>query len=117
MTRPVRLLSNANNINLPGLCVDQIKAFSNSEVNFSSPVISITELGDGVEATITTPSGNRSVRGSYLIGADGGRSIIRKAMDIRFEGYTFPERFLVLTTPFDFAQAHGVAFRAIFFRS
>ncbi len=99
---------------LAGLCVDQIKAFSNSEVNFSSPVISITELGDGVEATITTPSGNRSVRGSYLIGADGGRSTIRKAMDIRFEGYTFPERFLVLTTPFDFAQAHGVAFRAYF---
>jgi 3-(3-hydroxy-phenyl)propionate hydroxylase len=99
---------------LAGLCVDQIKAFSNSEVNFSSPVISITELGDGVEATIATPSGNQSVRGSYLIGADGGRSTIRKAMDIRFEGYTFPERFLVLTTPFDFAHAHGVAFRAYF---
>ena len=50
--------------------------------------------------------------GSYLVGADGGRSTVRKALDIEFEGYTFPERFLVLTTPFDFASEHGVAYRA-----
>ena len=39
---------------------------------------------------------------SYLIGADGGRWTVRKALDIAFEGYTHPERFLVLTTPFSF---------------
>jgi 3-(3-hydroxy-phenyl)propionate hydroxylase len=99
---------------LAKLCIERLKAFRNSEVNFSSAVISIAELADGVEATIDTSSGNRSVRGSYLVGADGGRSTVRKALDIEFEGYTFPERFLVLTTPFDFAHAHGVAFRAYF---
>ncbi|HZR59453.1 MAG TPA: FAD-dependent monooxygenase, partial [Xanthobacteraceae bacterium] len=33
--------------------------------------------------------------------ADGGRSTVRKALDIAFDGYTHPERFLILTTPFD----------------
>jgi 3-(3-hydroxy-phenyl)propionate hydroxylase len=99
---------------LATLCIEYLKAFRNSEVNFSCPVTSIDELADEVEVTIETSSGNRSVHGSYLVGADGGRSTVRKALNIEFEGYTFPERFLVLTTPFDFAQAHGVAFRAYF---
>ena len=99
---------------LAKLCIERLKSFRDSEVNFSSAVISIAELGDGVEVTVGTSSGNRSVRGRYLVGADGGRSTVRKALNIDFQGYTFPERFLVLTTPFDFAQAHGVAFRAYF---
>jgi 3-(3-hydroxy-phenyl)propionate hydroxylase len=41
------------------------------------------------------------VKGCYLIGADGGRSTVRKSLGIAFEGYTHPERFLILTTPFD----------------
>jgi|GEM_PF-5223543 2-polyprenyl-6-methoxyphenol hydroxylase-like FAD-dependent oxidoreductase len=32
-----------------------------------------------------------------LIGADGGRSTMRKRLDIAFERYPFPERFLVVT--------------------
>jgi len=36
---------------------------------------------------------------------------VRKALDIEFEGYTFPERFLVLTTPYDFAAERGYCFR------
>jgi 3-(3-hydroxy-phenyl)propionate hydroxylase len=99
---------------LAELCVERLRALRHSEVNFSTPVVSIAESSDGIEATIGSSTGNRLVQGRYLIGADGGRSTIRKALDIDFEGYTFPERFLVLTTPFDFAQTHGVAFRAYF---
>lgn len=40
----------------------------------------------------------------YLIGADGAGSAVRRAVGIEFEGLTFPERFFVLSTPFDFAQ-------------
>jgi 3-(3-hydroxy-phenyl)propionate hydroxylase len=39
---------------------------------------------------------------------------VRKALGIEFEGYTFPERFLVLTTFFDFATEFGAAFRCYF---
>jgi 3-(3-hydroxy-phenyl)propionate hydroxylase len=38
----------------------------------------------------------------WLIGADGARSETRSALGIEFEGFTWPERFLVVSTPFDF---------------
>jgi 3-(3-hydroxy-phenyl)propionate hydroxylase len=47
----------------------------------------------------------------YVIGADGGRSTVRKELGIEFEGYTWPERFLVITTKFDFAAALGCCAR------
>ena len=40
--------------------------------------------------------------------------MVRKALGIAFEGYTFPERFLVLTTPFDFAAERNCSFRSFF---
>jgi 3-(3-hydroxy-phenyl)propionate hydroxylase len=99
---------------LARLCIERLKSFRHAEVSFLSAVTSVGDSNNGVEATIVTSSAERSVHGSYLVGADGGRSTVRKTLDIDFEGYTFPERFLVLTTRHDFARAHGVAFRAYF---
>ena len=44
------------------------------------------------------------LRADYLIGADGGRSVVRKSQDIAFDGFTYPERFLVITSSHDFEQ-------------
>ena len=41
-------------------------------------------------------------RGSWVVGVDGGRSVVRKSQGIDFRGFTWPERFLVITTTFDF---------------
>ena len=49
-----------------------------------------------------------------MIGADGGRSTVRKQADIKFDGFTWPERFIVLTTPFDFEAHYGYAYRSYF---
>ena len=40
--------------------------------------------------------------GRWLIGADGARGDIRRSLAIEFEGFTWPERFLVVSTPFNF---------------
>jgi 3-(3-hydroxy-phenyl)propionate hydroxylase len=42
---------------------------------------------------------------------NGGRSTVRKELGIDFEGFTWPERFLVITTKFDFAAALGCCLR------
>ena len=52
--------------------------------------------------------------GGYLIGADGGRSIVRKQSEIPFDGFTWPERFIVLTTPYDFEAERGYCYRSYF---
>ncbi|MGI9379693.1 MAG: FAD-dependent monooxygenase, partial [Methyloligellaceae bacterium] len=49
--------------------------------------------------------------GSYVLGCDGGRSQVRKQSSIEFKGFTWPERFLVLSTPFDFEENRGMCFR------
>jgi 3-(3-hydroxy-phenyl)propionate hydroxylase len=83
-------------------------------VHFASPVTAINPLDDRVEISVEISGKPQTIPGSYLVGADGGRSLVRKSLGIDFEGYTFPERFLVLTTLFDFAAEHGVAYRAYF---
>ena len=44
------------------------------------------------------------MHGDYLIGADGAWSAVRTQLGIAFEGYTYPERFLVVSTPFEYAD-------------
>ena len=43
-----------------------------------------------------------ALRAGDLVGADGANSVVRQTLDIPFEGFTWPERFLVVSTPFDF---------------
>ncbi|WP_187829910.1 FAD-dependent oxidoreductase [Siccirubricoccus phaeus] len=60
------------------------------------------DLGDRVRVTL---SNGEAVEGSWLIGADGAHSAVRRAAGIDFQGFTWPERFLVLSTPYEFADA------------
>ena len=64
------------------------------------------------EEQVTVEAGDRRFVADYVIGADGGRSTVRKLLGIEFEGYTWPERFLVVTTKFDFAAALGCCNRS-----
>jgi 3-(3-hydroxy-phenyl)propionate hydroxylase len=86
---------------LATMAIERLRAFSHASVEFSARVLSVTQSEDNVEIEVETSTGTRKIQGCYLIGADGGRSTVRKAMDIEFAGYTHPERFLILTTPFD----------------
>jgi 3-(3-hydroxy-phenyl)propionate hydroxylase len=58
-------------------------------------------IDHGAYAEVVLESGER-IRGAYVVGADGAHSAVRQAAGIGFEGFTWPERFLVLSTPFDF---------------
>jgi 3-(3-hydroxy-phenyl)propionate hydroxylase len=99
---------------LANLAIERLRAFPNAQVHFSARVTSAEILDDRVHVTVDTAGKSEKVTGSYLIGADGGRSTVRKALGIPFDGYTFPERFLVLTTSFDFAAERGCGFRSYF---
>jgi 3-(3-hydroxy-phenyl)propionate hydroxylase len=99
---------------LANMAIERLRGFAHARVDFSTRVTTVQQLGDRVEAVVEGASGPRTVRGSYLIGADGGRSTVRKAFGIEFEGYTHPERFLVLTTPFSFDAEYAQCSRNYF---
>jgi len=82
---------------LAGMAIERLKKYPHAKVEFSARVMSLSQSADSVEIEVETPDGKRKVAGSYLIGCEGGRSTVRKALDIEFEGYTHPERFMILT--------------------
>lgn len=82
-----------------------LAALSQAEVRFAHRVEEIRQTESAVEAEVATPAGPARFRGKWLVGTDGGRSTVRKWLDIAFEGSTYPERFLVCGTTFDFRSA------------
>ncbi len=89
----------------------KLQGEATATVLFDHNVTAIDHTPEGVTVTATTPDGEKTFEGDWLIGADGGRSVVRKSAGIDFEGFTWPERFLVLSTPFDFQAERGMSFR------
>jgi 2-polyprenyl-6-methoxyphenol hydroxylase-like FAD-dependent oxidoreductase len=97
------------------LILDRLQHFPNVEVLFDHEVIDVAQSADAVTVQVRGPSGAITQHtGAYLIGADGGRSTVRRRSGIAFEGFTWPERFIVLTTPFDFEAERGYCYRSYF---
>lgn len=81
------------------------------ELRLGTTVSAVAQDGDGVALTADGPQGEIALRAPWIVGADGGRSTVRKALGIGFEGFTWRERFLVVTTPFDFRTTFGFEYR------
>jgi 3-(3-hydroxy-phenyl)propionate hydroxylase len=72
-----------------------------AEVRFSATVAGVEQNNGRVTVHVDTPDGPEDLEAAWVVGADGGRSIVRKSCAIEFEGYTYPERFALVSTPFD----------------
>jgi 3-(3-hydroxy-phenyl)propionate hydroxylase len=97
------------------LILQRLRQHPNVEVLFDHDVIDVVQSADAVTLQVRGPSGAVAQHsGVYLIGADGGRSTVRRRSGIKFEGFTWPERFIVLTTPFDFEAERGYCYRSYF---
>ena len=96
------------------LLLDRIEKLPNVEVLFNHEVVDVNHTADAVSVEVRSTETTSKHAGEYLIGADGGRSIVRKRSEIPFEGFTWPERFIVLTTPFDFETHRGYSYRSYF---
>jgi 3-(3-hydroxy-phenyl)propionate hydroxylase len=83
-----------------------LQAIPHAQVRFNHRVTGLTQSAGGVLVKAETPDGEERFEGTWLVGADGGRSTVRGAIGAGFEGFTWPERFVVVSTPRDFA-AHG----------
>ena len=87
---------------LTRILYDQIRDYPNFELYFNGPVVSVSQDASSVEITIGRNGSSERHSGRYLIGADGASSKVRRALGIEFEGFTWPDRLLVVSTPFDF---------------
>jgi len=96
------------------LLLDRLRKLPNVEVLFGHEVTEVAQTEHSVSVKVRGPKADAKHTGTYLIGADGGRSVVRKQCGIAFEGFTWPERFIVLTTPYDFEAERGYCYRSYF---
>ncbi|HEV2431117.1 MAG TPA: NAD(P)/FAD-dependent oxidoreductase [Burkholderiales bacterium] len=92
---------------LANMAIERLRRLANADVHMGARVVGLTQ--DANQVSVQT--GEQTYSADYVIAADGGRSTVRKQLDIEFEGYTWPERFLVITTRFDFQAALGCCLR------
>jgi 3-(3-hydroxy-phenyl)propionate hydroxylase len=89
---------------LTRVLLKKLMGYPNFEIVFSSPVRGVTAIAGGAEAAIDRDGTIETHSYPWVIGADGARSAVRTALGIPFEGFTWPERYLVVSTPFDFTK-------------
>jgi 3-(3-hydroxy-phenyl)propionate hydroxylase len=99
-THPYRLQCEQSK--LTAILLDRWRGQPGFEIVFNSPVRGVTQDGSGVEVTVEHNGRNEQHAGRFLIGADGASSAVRRSLNIEFEGFTWPDRLLVVSTPFDF---------------
>lgn len=82
---------------------DRLKAFPDVDLNLEAKVLDVEQNTEGITLKIERAGHVETHCGDWLIGADGAWSAVRTALGIAFEGMTYPERFYVASTTFDFA--------------
>lgn len=95
---PYRL--QAEQFKLTRIILDALQGNPLFEIRFNAEVASLTQDASGV--AVATTAGD-TLHCDWLIGADGANSAVRRHQDIPFDGFTWPERFLVVTTSADIA--------------
>ena len=96
------------------IALRRLADYPNAVVLRHHEVTGVTQNGDSVAVETQTPDGAVTLHADFVAGTDGARSVVRKAIGAQFEGYTFPERFIGMTTRFDFEQHYGYANRSYF---
>ncbi|MES1978075.1 MAG: FAD-dependent monooxygenase [Pseudomonadota bacterium] len=70
----------------------------NANVLYSHRVVHFSQDDKGVTVHAENPFEIAHFTGDYLIAADGASSLVRKWLGVKFEGFTYPEKFLTLST-------------------
>ena len=75
---------------------DGLKRFADVRTEFGAEVLSFEAESDRIRLHVRSVSGERRISARWLVGCDGGRSMVRKALDIDFEGITDATRWVVI---------------------
>ena len=73
------------------------------DIRFGHELTNVSQTEDEVSLEVRVGDRNEQLKCRWLIGADGANSVVRRSQNIAFDGFTWSERFLVITTPADVA--------------
>lgn len=80
---------------------DELTArYPHADCRFDTAVKGLHQTTSEVEVLVWENGVEKILEGSFVVACEGADSALRKAAAIQFEGFTYPERFLVASTPF-----------------
>jgi 2-polyprenyl-6-methoxyphenol hydroxylase-like FAD-dependent oxidoreductase len=91
---------------LAEIILDHLTRLPNAAVRRRHRVTDVAQDADSVTVSIDAQGEPRALRARWLIGADGARSTVRNALNLAFDGFTWPERFVATNVYYDF-KAYG----------
>ncbi len=83
---------------------DGLASHDSARVLFGHRLLWLEQDDAGVSVAAENSMAVRHFRADWVIGADGANSIVRKWLNIGFDGFTYPEKFLCLSTETDLTQ-------------
>lgn len=75
--------------------------YPSAQVRFNHRLLAFDQDDNGIDVFVESPTAIQQIRCDFLIAADGANSVVRKWLGIEFDGFTYPERFLCLSTDED----------------
>lgn len=73
-----------------------LSRYSHVKVLFATAFKNLKQDAEGVVATVEGPDGPFTISADYMVGADGGRSPVREALGLAFEGKTAANQWMVV---------------------
>ena len=87
---------------LAKICQERLAELGHAEVRFGTTVTTLAQDEGGVRVAVEGPEGIEHLEARYVVGADGAGSVVRKALGLTFDGFTWPERFVATNLYHDF---------------
>ncbi|MCX7311138.1 MAG: FAD-dependent monooxygenase [Alphaproteobacteria bacterium] len=84
------------------LVLDAVGALPSVTIHFSTEVTGLQQNADAVTVQALSQGEAREFTADYVIGADGARSAVRKAIGVGLSGDIYPETTILATTLFPF---------------
>ncbi len=84
------------------LLLDELEKCENVDVRFGCRVTALKQTKEKVTIQTETDTDINTLTAQFVVGADGARSVVRNELNFPFEGQTYPETTILVTTAFHF---------------
>ena len=87
---------------LAHMVLQHLLALPRTQMWWDTTFEELSEENDAVAVRLATPQGAKTLEFDWVVGADGARSAVRRAMGATFDGFTWPETFMATNVYYDF---------------
>jgi 3-(3-hydroxy-phenyl)propionate hydroxylase len=90
---------------------EELRKVPGVDIRFGHEAIKVEQDDNSATVLANTDTREQAVTGRYVVAADGAHSTVRQSLAIEFEGFTYPESFLIASTDFPFEnRLTGIAY-------